>query len=96
MKIVYMPAAAADLEDILAYTAENFPGHVTQVEMRLRTVLERISEHPLSARAIFDQSDVRVVPLVRFPFKVFYRAMSDRIEILHIRHVAQDEPDFSR
>jgi len=37
-----------------------------------------------------DQSGVRVVPLVRYPYKVFYRATNQTIEILHIHHSARN------
>lgn len=32
---------------------------------------------------------VRVVPLVRYPFKIFYTVDRDTITILHIRHAAR-------
>jgi hypothetical protein len=33
--------------------------------------------------------NVRVVPLVRYPFKIFYTFDHDTITILHIRHAAR-------
>jgi len=35
---------------------------------------------------------VRVVPLFRYPYKIFYWRTGEAIEILYIHHVAQDEP----
>jgi plasmid stabilization system protein ParE len=32
---------------------------------------------------------VHMAPLIRYPYKVFYRALGDRIRILHIRHTAR-------
>jgi plasmid stabilization system protein ParE len=32
---------------------------------------------------------MRVLPLVRYPFKVFYRIAGDTVRILHIRHTAR-------
>ncbi len=31
----------------------------------------------------------RVVPLIRYPYNIFYRASGDRIDILHIRHTSR-------
>jgi hypothetical protein len=33
-----------------------------------------------------------MVPLVRYPFRIFYRIASDRVEILHIHHAARLAP----
>ncbi|MGY3619802.1 plasmid stabilization system protein ParE [Bradyrhizobium sp. USDA 10063] len=35
---------------------------------------------------------VRAVPLIRYPYRVFYRNTGQAIEILHIHHAARDEP----
>jgi hypothetical protein len=32
---------------------------------------------------------VHVVPLVRYPFKIFYRVLEGRVRIQHIRHGAR-------
>jgi hypothetical protein len=34
---------------------------------------------------------VRVVPLVRYPYRIFYRVAGDAAEILHVHHAARDE-----
>jgi toxin ParE1/3/4 len=33
--------------------------------------------------------DIRVVPLVRYPFRIFYQVEQDHILILHIHHAAR-------
>jgi len=33
---------------------------------------------------------MRVVPLVRYPYKVFYRVSDQTVEILYIHHAARD------
>ena len=32
---------------------------------------------------------MHVIPLVRYPYKIFYRILADRIRILHIRHTSR-------
>jgi len=34
-------------------------------------------------------TDVRVVPLIRYPFKIFYTISGETLIILHIRHAAR-------
>jgi len=31
------------------------------------------------------------VPFIRYPYKLFYRVVSERIEVLHIHHTARDD-----
>jgi plasmid stabilization system protein ParE len=83
-------AALADLDEILAYTDANYPALSAKVELRIRAVIQRVTRLPRSARRMRQDSDVRVVPVLRYPFKVFYRAAGDEIEILHIHHTARD------
>ena len=35
---------------------------------------------------------VRVVPLIRFPYRVFYRVSPEAVEILHFRHARRRDP----
>jgi plasmid stabilization system protein ParE len=95
MKLVWTAAALADLDDILAYTAENYPALLAPVELRIRAVVERIGRHPESARRLEQRSEVRVVPVLRYPFRIFYRVAAVEIEILHIHHTSRD-PEVER
>jgi len=35
--------------------------------------------------------NIRSVPFIRYPYKFFYRVLSDRVEILHVHHSARDD-----
>ena len=35
------------------------------------------------------RSDVRVMPVVRYPYLIFYTVSGDELRILHIRHGAR-------
>jgi len=88
-KVVWTEAARADLDEILGYTKLHFPAQLAALERRIKAVIERVSDMPESARMVLDRRNVRVVPLIRYPFKLYYRVMRDRIEILHIHHTAR-------
>ena len=90
MRVVWTEAALADLDDILSYTATNYPTLVDSLERRIRAVIERLGAWPKSTRTVEQRPDVRVVPLIRYPYRVFYRINDDRVEILHIHHAARD------
>jgi toxin ParE1/3/4 len=46
---------------------------------------------PDSAQEVAERPGVRAVPLLRYPYKVFYRNTGEVVEIMYIHHTAQDE-----
>jgi toxin ParE1/3/4 len=48
-----------------------------------------VSAWPEVAPAVKLVSDIRVVTLSRYPYRIFYRIKPDVIEILHIRHASR-------
>jgi plasmid stabilization system protein ParE len=91
MKVIYTDEALADLDGILAFIASNYPSIYDAFQSRLRSVVARIGNRPESAQEVTDRPGVRVAPLIRYPYKVFYRSTAQVIEILHIHHAAQNE-----
>ena len=91
MKVVYTDDASEDLDGILAYIASNYPTVYEPFLIRLRSVTARIGMWPDSAQEVAEEPGVRVVPLLRYPYKIFYRNTGEAIEILAIHHAARDE-----
>jgi len=46
------------------------------------------------ARVVDERPDVRVVPLVRYPYRIFYRVADEAVEILHIHHASRQSDDI--
>jgi toxin ParE1/3/4 len=91
-EVVFTNSALADLRNIAAYLSANYPSVAPALERRLRIVIARIARWPEGARQVTERPDVRVVPLVRYPYKVFYRITEETVEILHIHHTSQRAP----
>jgi toxin ParE1/3/4 len=90
MNLVYSRQALADLEAIATYYSANAsPATAQSIERRFVDVIERIRRAPESAPRVTQRSQVRVVLVVRYPFRIFYRVRGDTIEILHIRHTSR-------
>ena len=89
MRISWTEAALADLDEILDYTSVHSPTAVTPLLRRVDAVLARISSRPESARRVLNRTGVRIVPLIRYPFKIYYQIETDRILILHIHHTSR-------
>ncbi|MBS4082899.1 MAG: type II toxin-antitoxin system RelE/ParE family toxin [Rhizobiales bacterium] len=89
MKVVFTDEALRDLDDILTYITLHYPGVLPAFELRLRAVFDRLTSFPESAQEVLQRPGVRMVPLLRYPYKIFYQVSGDRIEVLHIHHGAQ-------
>jgi len=51
------------------------------LELRIRNVVEQIANAPESAPRGEQRPGMRVIPLVRYPFKIFYRIVGDTVRI---------------
>ena len=69
-EVAFIEAAQDDLDGLLGYSRRHYPSLVPALEKRLRQVITRL---PRSARAVQGRPGVRVVPLLRYPYKIFYR-----------------------
>jgi toxin ParE1/3/4 len=89
MKIVFTETALSDLNQIFEYLASNYPTLVGPVEQRINSVLARLQDWPESARKVTQRTNVRVAPLIRYPYRIFYRITNETVEIVHIRHTSR-------
>jgi toxin ParE1/3/4 len=91
MRVVYTVEALADLDGILRYIANHHPAISEAFENRLHAVVARIARWPESAQEVVERPGVRMAPLIRYPYKIFYRISNETVEILHIHHAAREE-----
>jgi plasmid stabilization system protein ParE len=89
MKVEYSRRATADLHKVSADSRAFGDDVVIAVERRIREIVAYLAEHPEAFAKVVERPGMHVVPLVRYPYKIFYRILEDRIRILHIRHTAR-------
>ena len=90
MNVEFSPRAAADLARIAAHSRRAFgPAVATALEIFVRATIARLAFAPESGQRLPERPGVRVVPLVRYPFKIFYTVRGGTISILHVRHAAR-------
>jgi len=90
MNVVYSRRALANLDAIADYYSRNAsPSIASSIRRRFGEVIARICGAPESAPRVSQRSDVRVVSVVRYPFRIFYRVRGNTIDILHIRHTSR-------
>jgi toxin ParE1/3/4 len=93
VKVVYTDPALRDLDEITAWLKQHHPGLGRAVERRLEVIVAHIAHWPESMRRSLNRPGVRMAPLGRYPYKIFYRVHEDIVEILHIHHTAREPWD---
>jgi toxin ParE1/3/4 len=93
MNVRYSPRAISDLIGIADYLADKSPNGARSVELAIKSTIQLISEFPGSGRVLAQRSNVRVMPLSRHPYLVFYTINTNATVILHIRHGARRPVD---
>jgi plasmid stabilization system protein ParE len=88
MKVRYTPQAFSDRERILEYLKERSESGSRNVAASIREAVAQLGHQPHSGYRT-DNPDVRVLFVVRYPYKIFYRVRDDVVEILHIRHTSR-------
>ncbi len=90
MKVEYSRRALADLAKAGGDSRAAFGLAVAQaVERRIREVVAQIESAPRSSRELSARPGVHVVPLVKYPYKIFYEVVGEKIQVLHIRHTSR-------
>ena len=78
-----------DLDEIRAYLIELGPSGAERVRQHIAQTIERLGDFPFLGRAT-DEPGVRVLPLTRYPYLIFYTVLTDTVAVLHIRHGARE------
>ncbi|QUS41407.1 type II toxin-antitoxin system RelE/ParE family toxin [Tardiphaga alba] len=90
MKPIYSRRALADLHRISDYYAvQASPAIAEAIGQRLAEVVDQFCQAPRSAPILPRRSKIRSVPVVNYPFRIFYRIRKDAVEIVHIRHTSR-------
>lgn len=88
MNVVYAPRALRDLDAIAAYLSERNPDAVARVLGAIKSSVDTLNFFPQIGR-ILNNAGHRRVPVLRYPYVVFYRIANEELLILHIRHTSR-------
>lgn len=90
MSVRYTARALGQLAEIFDYIAQDNPRAAHAVQMRIKLSIERLEDFPFAGR-ITDRPGVRVLTVVRYPYRIFYRTYgAGEVLILRILHAARD------
>ena len=85
-----------DLAGIADYLVERSPRGAELVDRGIHKTVDLISVFPGSGRALEQRPAIRVLPVGRYPYLVFYTVRGDEVVILHIRHGARAPVDATQ
>jgi plasmid stabilization system protein ParE len=85
MTVGYSTRALADLEDILTFLQRRNPRAAAAIMTAIEDRISLLTTFPFMAPET-DEPGVREVSLVRYPYKIYYEMVGERVRILHIRH----------
>lgn|ERR1700683_3359003 len=88
MNVVYSPRAMRDLQGISAYLVERNPATAVNVLGAIKSSIETLSFFPQIGRLVDDVGHRRL-PVLRYPYLIYYRVAEDELLILHIRHTSR-------
>jgi toxin ParE1/3/4 len=91
MRVRYTETALADIDSIFSYIHGHDPAAAAKVVESIEAAAGRIGLYPLSARET-DETGVRMVPIVRFPYLIFYEIVEGELRILRVLHGARLRP----
>ncbi len=89
------PQARQDLTAIRAYLlSQAGPQPAKRVGSYLQRRIRSLANNPRLG-IVTSEPRIRVLPPTRYPYRIFYTITPDAIVILHIRHSARRDPDFT-
>jgi addiction module RelE/StbE family toxin len=93
MRIRWSETALYEIDDIFSYISQHNQPAAALVARRVEELTKLLEEFPLLGH-LTDEADVRILPVVRYPFVIFYTIddATREVVILHVRHAAQDQP----
>ncbi len=89
-----MPQAVADLEAIREFIARDSPRYADLVMERLVTAVDILERFPLSGRIVSEHSHGDIRELVRPPYRIVYRLLNERADILTVFRASRQIPEL--
>lgn len=93
MKVIYHPYAEREVIEAAQFYSSRVSALGTEFLDEIDRAVQSICSDPTRLPVIED--DIRVFPVSRFPFGIYYRVEFDEIRILIVRHHSR-HPDYGK
>lgn len=89
VRLRFTTPALADLKDLRRYITSRSPRGAGRVRQRIRTLIERLPDHPFIGKLTEDPT-IRRLTASPYPYLIFYEVTDVEIIIHAVRHGARD------
>jgi len=95
-KINIAPEAAKEIEDIYLYIADDSPNNAAKWYFAIHDKINTLKDFPESCPIAYEDRfyDFQIRNLIFGNYRVIYRIQEDIIQILHVKHTAQQRKPF--
>ena len=93
MRVAWSDEAKAQLVGIHDYIKRDSPFYASQTIDKLTRRVDQLIDHPRSGRIVPKYDDENLRELILPPYRLIYRVMPERIDIIAVFHGAQQLPD---
>ena len=95
-QLIWSPTARLDLQDLLAYIAEDDPVAARNFARGVFGAIERLAEFPESGRVVPEFNERTLREIIRHPCRIVYRIRSEvrQVEIVRVWHGARGRPEL--
>ena len=90
----WSPQSLDDIESIRSYISQDSPVYADLVVRRLVAAVERLRVFPESGRIVPERNDPEIREIVERPYRIVYRVLTNRVEIVTVFHASRLFPDF--
>jgi addiction module RelE/StbE family toxin len=90
MKLIWTDPSIADLRAIRDYIARDSDYYAADLVEQLVLSVERLLQFPKLGRVVPETQDENIRELVQQSYRIIYRILGERIEILTIVHGSRD------
>jgi toxin ParE1/3/4 len=91
VNLSYAPRAQIDISEIHDWLSKRSSVAASQVVAEIRSTAELIREYPGIGRST-TITGAKVLPVVHYPYLVYYTVEPEAVSIIHVRHAARDDP----
>lgn len=94
LPIVLQPEAQEELDGATVWYEHRRPGLGFRFFGEVQATLERIADSPTIYAVL--KRRVRSAPVHSFPFRIFYRVLDDRIDVISVFHGSRNPREWQR
>lgn len=89
--VTWSPQALTDLNEIRDYLLPISPQGAESVRRAIAKSIDLLAQFPNAGRET-NMASVRMLPIVTYPYLIYYTVLDSELFILHVRHGARASP----